>query len=150
MRLFPTAEPGHRYDRVTSARVLSAVFNLAVGLRLLWPDDSLVSSPAYGTVRAVFFGDGGLGAGLLLMGLVAGSALYTDAFERLAAAVTLLGLATWIVFAFGLLRDNGSQIGTLAYGILAAGVHAYAFAHLLAYRDQRLRDQRRTADGGAA
>lgn len=139
-RWLPTADPLHRYPRVTSARVLSALFNLAVGLRLLWPDDSLGSSPAYDLVERLFLGDVGLGMGALLMGAAMGASLYTERVDRPAIAATLLGLATWVVFALGLLFTNGSQIGTFAYGILAVGCHAYALAHLLSWRDQQRRD----------
>lgn len=138
-RLFPTADPTHQYPKVTSARVLSALFDVAVGLRLLWPDDSLGSSPGYALARAHFFGDAWLGAGLLVMGLVMGASLYAERLDKPAAVATVLGLVTWALFALDLLLTNGSQIGTFAYGILAAGGHAYALAHLLSWCDQRRR-----------
>lgn len=141
MQLFPTADPLHRYPRVTSARVLSSLFNLAVGLRLLWPDDSLGSSAGYRLAEAHFLGDAVLGTGLLVMGAIMAASLYTDRLDKIAGTATLLGLATWGLFAFDLALINGSQIGTFAYGILAAGGHCYALSHLLFYRDQRLRDE---------
>lgn len=147
-RLFPAPEPEHRYPRVTSARVLSALFNLAVAVRLLWPDDTLGGSPSYELADRHFLGDVGLATGLLLMGLLMAVSLYTDRVDHLAGTATLLALATWLLFAVDLALVNGSQIGTLVYGILAAGGHAYAFAHLLSYRDQRHRDKR-AAEGSA-
>lgn len=150
-RWIPAPDPQHRYPRVTSARVLATVFDIAVGLRLLWPDDSLGSSEGYRYAETHFLGDVGLGGGLLLMGLVMGTSLYTDRIDKIAGAVTLLALATWVLFAYDLLLVNGSQIGTFAYGILAAGVHGYALAHLLSWRDQQRRDARRAdANSGAA
>lgn len=143
MRWFPSPDPTHEYPQVTSARVLAAVFNLAVGLRLLWPDDSLGSSSGYTLARSHFlwnqFGDAPLGLGLVAFGLVMGVSLYVESCRvaYAAAAVTLLGLATWVLFALDLLLDNGSQIGTFAYGILAGGVHCYALSHLLSWLDQQ-------------
>ena len=131
---------------MTSARVLSALVNLAIGLRLLWPDDSLGSSPAYAMAETHFFGDVGLGVSLTLMGAVMWASLFTGRVDRLALAATFLALATWVLFAIDLLIENGSQIGTFAYGIPVAGGHAYAFAHLLSFRDRERRDARREAE----
>lgn len=134
---------------MTSARVLAALFNFAVGLRLLWPDNSLGGSPAYELVNRHFLGDVWLGIGLLVMGLLMGVSLYTERIDKVAAAVTVLGLVTWVLFAVDLFLTNGSQIGTFVYGILAGGCHAYALAHLLSWRDQHERDERRDAERGA-
>lgn len=134
-RLFPTADPDHRYPRVTSARVLTALFDVLVGLRLLWPDDVLHSTPAYAAVARHFLGDVPFGVALLAVGSAMLVALYTDRWCRLPQAAALLALITWMLFAVDLARINGSQIGTLAYALVAA-LHGYAYAHLVEWRDQ--------------
>lgn len=119
--------------------MLAALFDVLVGLRLLWPDDSLGSSPGYALAHAHFLGDAYLGGGLVAMGVVMAASLYADRLQEAAGVVTVLAMATWGLFALDLLITNGSQIGTFAYGIPVAGGHAYALAHLLFYRDQQRR-----------
>jgi hypothetical protein len=134
-RLFPTADPDHRYPRVTSARVLAALFDVAVGVRLLCPDEILTDGSAYALIERHFFGDIPLGIGLLLFGGVMTASLYTDRLLRATDVANLLALLTWVLFAVDLTITNVSQLGTLVYALVAA-MHGYAYAHLSAWRDQ--------------
>lgn len=139
MPLLPHTDPTHVVARVTSARVLSAVFNVVVGIRLLLPDDTLASSSGYALARQHFASDIALGLVLLLSGLFMTAGLYSDVLGRAIDAATFIGMITWGLFAFDLAWVNAAQIGTLAYGILAVGTHLYAYAHLLSWRDQQQR-----------
>lgn len=132
----PTADVNHVYPRVTSARVLAALFNAAVGFRLLLPDDSLDSSPGYRLAAVHFVDDVPFGLVLLALGAIQAFGLYSDRAGRLVDFATWGGLLTWLLFAIDLTLVNPSQLGTFAYGILAVGVHLYAYAHLLQWREQ--------------
>lgn len=135
-RLFPAADPAHRYPRVTSSRVLAALFDLAVGLRLLFADDILGATPGYRLMHAHFIGDVWLGLALLAFGAVMAAGLYTDRWSVAAGGATWLALLTWLLVAIDITLVNGSQIGTFAYGILAVGVHLFAYAHLREWQEQ--------------
>jgi hypothetical protein len=135
MRLLPPATPGHHYPRVTSARLLSALFDLAVGLRLLWPDDVLGSTGGYRLLALAFRGDVPLGVALLAFGAAQAAGLYTDRHGRVVDVATWLAMITWGLIGVLLAVTNPSQLGTLAY-TLAAAIHAFAYAHLLAWRGQ--------------
>lgn len=148
MPLLPHAETGHVYPRVTSARVLSAVFNIVVGVRLLLPDNILGNprSPSYRLLDAHFFGDVPLGFALLAFGLVMGASLYTDRWPRAVDVASWLSMLTWLLVAVDIARAVGiAQLGTLTYALDAA-LNAYAYAHLLSWRDQL---RRHPEDGSA-
>src|SRR4051794_4734004 len=138
MRLFPVGDPAHLYPRVTSARVMAAVVDVAVGVRLLCPDEVLASSPGYRLMLEHFRADWPLGLALLAFGAVMVAALYRDRFGRAVDVATWLALITWGLVAVDLALVNISQLGTLAYGLVAV-LHGYAYAHLLAWREQRRR-----------
>jgi len=139
MPLLPHTDPTHVVARVTSARVLSAVFNVVVGIRLLFPDDTLASSAGYSLARQHFANDVIFGSVLIVLGLIMGAGLYSDALDRIIDGATLAGMAVWGLFAFDLTWVNPAQIGTFAYGILAVGTHVYAYVHLLSWRNQQAR-----------
>lgn len=136
--LLPQADPDHVYPRVTSARVLAAALNVGMGVRLLLPDDVLGSSTGYRLLRAHVFGDAPLGAVLLALGLVMGASLYTDRWRKAPSVATFLSMLTWGLVAVDLAIVNPSQMGTIAYGVLAA-MNGYAYAHLAEWRDQQRR-----------
>lgn len=137
------SEP-HRYPRASSARILAVAFDLAVAVRLLMPDDILGVNPSYRIANAMFFGDVGLGLGLLVYGAIMATSLVTDGWPRFVQVVTWVALVTWLAFGIALTIDNAGQIGTIAYG-LAVGVHGFAFWHLLMWQHQLKRDARRYA-----
>lgn len=136
-RLVPTAALTHRYPRVTSARVLSAGFNLAVGLRLLGPDDILGNprNPSYALLDRHFFGDVPLGVMLVALGAVMTVGLYTDRAGRVVGAATAWSVITWGLVAVDITLISLSQLGTLVY-LLVAAMNCYAYAHLTAWRAQ--------------
>lgn len=142
MRWLPQPDPKHRYPRVTSARALSALFNVAVGIRLLCPDVILGSplSPGYRLLDRHFFGDVPLGLALLLFGTVMIAGLYTDRWGRFVDVATWLAMLTWLVVAVDIALVSLSQIGTFAYALIAA-MHGYAYAHVAGWRDQLRREQ---------
>lgn len=145
-RWWPAPEPTHIYPRVTSARVLAAMFDIAVGLRLLWPDNILGNPQiqAYRLLNAHFHGDAPLGLGLLVFGAVMLAGLYTDRCSRLVGAATWLSMLTWIVVAIDIALVTLSQLATVSY-ILVVALNAYAYAHLVEWRQQ----QARRARGGS-
>lgn len=132
---FPHADPDHQYPRVTSARVLSALLNVAMGVRLLCPDAMLDSTAGYRLLRAHVLGDAPLGLVLLALGAVMTASLYTDRGGRLPGLATFASMLTWLLVAVDLAIANPSQMGTVGYGVLAA-MNGYALAHLLGWRDQ--------------
>ncbi len=146
--LLPSRDPAYSYPRATSARVLAAVFDVVVALRLLWPGDVIldpVDNPNFALVARHFHGDLALGLLLLACGAVMVAALYTDGVDRVAGWATWLSLLTWLLVAVDLLLVNRTQMGPLAY-LLAVALNAYAYYHLLEWREQQRRDTR----GGAA
>ena len=138
MPLLPANDPTHVYGRVTSARVLSAGFDLVVGLRLLFPDDTLASSAGYRLAAQHFVNDYLFGGVLAAIGALLVAGLYTDRLGRALDAASLLGMALWGLFAFDLAWVNPAQIGSFAYAGFAVA-HVYAYAHLLSWRDQQAR-----------
>lgn len=136
-RWLPAADPSHRYPRVTSARVLAALFDVAVGLRLLWPDNILGNPLAsgYRLLDQHFYGDVPLGLALLAFGAVMTAGLYTDRGMRVVAGATWLSLMTWLLVAVDIALVSISQIGSLVY-VLVAVMNGYAYAHLTEWRAQ--------------
>lgn len=142
-RLLPAADPAHRYPRVTSARTLAALFDLAVAVRLLLPDDILGNPQAsgYRLLDVHFGGDLSLGLALLAYGALMTTGLYTDRWCRPVAVATWLSLMTWVLVAIDIALVSLSQIGTLAY-LLIAAMNGYAYAHLTEWRAQLRRNAR--------
>lgn len=138
-RLLPTAEIGHHYPRVTSARTLSALFNVVVGVRLLLPDNVL-GNPSYRKIAALFVGDLPFGLVVLALGLVMTASLYTDRWLLVVNFATWLSALTWGLFAYCLATLNITQLGSLVYGLVAV-LNMYAYWHLLLW-DRQLQRHR--------
>jgi len=133
------------YPRVTSARVLASLFNLAVGVRLLMPDTILdnPANPSYRLASVHFLGDVPLGVGLLVYGAAMVASLYTDRWEVVPSVATWLSLVTWLLFAVDLALVNISQLGTLVY-LLVAALNGFAYWHLLLWH-RNMQDNARQA-----
>lgn len=133
MRLLPPADPSTEYPRATAARVLSAAFNLATGLRLLVPDDTLGSSPGYRVIRTWLLGDVPLGVMLTVYGALIAYGCRWDRMPRLVDTATWLAALSWLLFAVGLTIANHSQLGTVAYSLPVA-LHCWAMWNTRARR----------------
>lgn len=139
MPLLPRVEPDHLWPRVTSARLLAACFDLAVGLRLLWPDEILGGSPSYAYLQQHFIGDVPLGIALLLFGGAMFASLYGDRAGELVDVAHWLSLLTWLLVAIDIGRVSISQIGSLVYGLVAV-LNGFAYWHLRLWRRQLARE----------
>jgi hypothetical protein len=117
-----------RYPRRTSARVIAASLDVAVGVRMLMPDDIFGTNPGYRLLDRIFFGDIPFGLVTLTCGLVGIAALRSDHFTWPAIITTIVALANWSIVAIALLKVNPGQIGSLAYVAIAA-TNIYALAH---------------------
>lgn len=125
----------HIYPRATSARILTAVGNIAFGLRLLWPDDILSPNPGYRHIETVFRSDLILGLLLLVLGIACAAALLDDRWRKPArAAISAAGLV-WTGIAVLIAIANPGQFGTIAYLFIAA-THAFAYAHTVEWGNQ--------------
>lgn len=136
-RWLPVADASHQYPRVTSARTLSALFDVIVGLRLLMPDDILGNpmSPAYRLMDKHFYGDLPLGLALLAFGVAMTVGLYTDRWSRIVGTATWLSLLTWLLVSIDISLVSVTQIGSLVY-LLVAVLHGYAYAYMREWQDQ--------------
>lgn len=144
MRLLPDpGASGARVHKLTSARVLSAAFNLASGVRLLLPDDILGNplAPGYRQLRDHFQGDVPLGLALLLFGVVMVAAFYGDQVGRLAALITWASFLTWLLVAVDIAIVSVSTLGTLVY-LLVALLNAWAYVDHTLWLNQVERDDR--------
>jgi hypothetical protein len=141
MRLLPPADPRHHLPRVTSARTVAALLNVAMGVRLLWPDEILTNpaNPGYQQLARHVFGDVPLALALLTLGVVMTTGLYTDRWQRIVEGATWLSLLTWVVVAVDIALVNVSQLGTLVYAWVAV-VNGYAYAHLREWQEQLRRN----------
>lgn len=124
--------------KATSARTLSAFFNVAVGLRLLLPDDILNANPGYRLLDQHFFGDIPFGLACLIFGVVMCFAIFTDyAPRKLIHAASWLSMITWLLVAFDISKVNISQFGSLVY-MLVAALNAWGYWHIVE-RERRMR-----------
>ncbi len=121
--------------------MLSAAFDIVVGLRLLLPDDILGSVPGYRLLDTHFVNDWVFGGGLLLLGVVMAVGLYTDRYPQLVSGAIWVSMLTWIVVAIDLVVVNPGQFGTFAYAVIAA-MNGYAYAHAAEWSEQQRRDTR--------
>lgn len=129
MSTFTTGTP-----RGTSARILAACFNIAVGVRMLLPDDILGNdhNPSYRLINAHFFGDVPFGLMLLVYGAAMVFGLRSDRAPQLVHVASWLSMLTWLVVAIDIAAAIGlSQIGTLVYTLVVA-LNGFAYAHVLA------------------
>lgn len=125
-----------RYPRNTSARVIAAGLDLAMGVRMLLPDDIFGTNRGYDILDRIFFGDTPFGLMTLTCGALAAAALFSDRFTWPAIAATVISLANWSIVAIALWKTNPSQIGSLAYTAIGA-TNIYALAHTARWQWQR-------------
>jgi hypothetical protein len=114
--------------------------NLLAGLRLLAGDNILASAPGYRYFYAQVNADIWPGLFLFITGVVMFYGLTSDRLHKLNDFAIWFSLLFWAWFAIDIARANFSQIGSVAYLVLAV-MYGYAYYHSLMWRAQVRRNR---------
>ena len=131
-----------RYPRSTSARIIASWLDVAIGVRLLMPDDILGGNPGYSLIRAIFYGDVPFGLITVVCGTVGVAAMFSTRLTWPAVITYVVSLAVWSTTSIALFWVNVGQIGSLAY-IAIAATNGFALAHSARWQWQQKNPKRR-------